>query len=97
MKHLDEANIRKLAAESMLTLSDEEVEIVKENSKVFLAQIEALKTINVEGIEIMNYPFEVETEWLRNDEETYVLDQAAVFKNAPLVEGDFIEIVKVLK
>lgn len=97
MKQLDEAMIRKLALDSMFTLSDEEVEFIKEDSKVFLAQIEALQAIDVSDVEIMSYPFEDETNWLRSDDESYALPQETVFKNAPLVEGDYVEIVKVLK
>lgn len=97
MKHLDEKTIRKLAQDSMFTLTDEEVAFIHEDSKVFLAQIKALHNVDASGVEAMNWPFEQETQWLRSDDESNSLPQEAVFKNAPLVEGDFIEIVKVLK
>lgn len=97
MKELNQETIERLASESMFSLSPEEVEEIKEGSKAFLEQIELLNAVDVSDTLAMDYPFEEETTWLRNDQDTHALSQEEVLLNAPLVEGDFVEIVKVLK
>ncbi len=65
-------------------------------SAVFLKQIEQLDLIDTDAIEMMDMPFDTITTWLREDEVTHTMDHEAALSNAPKVEGDFIEIVKVL-
>lgn len=96
MKKLDKEAILKHAQDLMLALSDEELESVDKDAKVYLNQIASLQAYNTEGVEPMSYPFEVETHWFREDEPTHVISREAAFENAPRGDGEYFEVVKVV-
>lgn len=97
MEKLNRDTITKLALDSMMHLSEAEINEIETDSAVYLKQIEYLKAVDIEGVESLSYPFEAETMWLRSDDTSYALAQETLFKNVPLTEGDYVEIVKVLK
>lgn len=96
MKKLDKELIEKFASDLMFRLTDEELEMVEANAHVFERYVDKIQAIDTEGVEVMSYPFEMETTWLRGDEPNHVIDQSLAFENAPRVDGDYFEIVKVV-
>ncbi|CAM2839944.1 Asp-tRNA(Asn)/Glu-tRNA(Gln) amidotransferase subunit GatC [Erysipelothrix tonsillarum] len=96
MKNLDKELIEKFASDLMFRLTDEELEMVAANAPVFERYVNKIQGIDTQGVEVMSYPFEMETTWLREDEPDHVIDQALAFENAPRVDGDYFEIVKVV-
>lgn len=96
MEKLDTNLIQKLAKDLMVELSDNEVEMIHQESFNFLSQVSMLQDIDVDGVEVMSYPFAEETSWLREDVVDHTLDQELAFKNAPRINGDYFEIVKVV-
>lgn len=96
MEKLDKELIEKLSKDLMFRLTDEEIEMIHSESSLFLNQVKVLHDINTDGIEVMSYPFETATSWLREDESNHVIGQSLALKNAPRVEGDYFEIVKVV-
>ena len=45
----------------------------------------------------MSYPFEEETQWLRDDVEDHRIDREQAFMNAPRHDDEYFEIVKVVQ
>lgn len=97
MEKLDKELIKKLSKDLMFELSEEEVNSVHEASFNFLSQVKVLQSIDVSDVEVMSYPFETDTVWMREDTVDHQIDQELAFKNAPRIEGDYFEIVKVVK
>lgn len=97
MEKLDKELIKKLSKDLMFELSEEEVNSVHEASFNFLSQVKVLQSIDVSDVEVMSYPFETDTVWMREDIADHQIDQELAFKNAPRIEGDYFEIVKVVK
>lgn len=96
MEKMDKNLIRKLAKDLMFELSDAEIDSIHADSTNFMSQVNVLQAIDTDGVEVMSYPIESETSWLREDSVDHILDQEAAFKNAPRVHGDYFEIVKVV-
>lgn len=96
MEKMDKNLIRKLAKDLMFELSEAEIESIHADSNNFMSQVNVLQAIDTEGVEVMSYPIETETSWLREDNVDHVLEQEAAFENAPRVQGDYFEIVKVV-
>ncbi len=97
MKEFSKEMVLSLAQQNMFSLSDEEIEKCIASSRVFLEQIESLKSIDTRGVEAMDMPYDTINEWMREDSVTHLLDKNDLLSNAPTVEGDYIEIVKVVK
>ena len=97
MEKLDKELINKLSKDLMFELSDDEVNKIHDESVNFLSQVKVLLDIDVSGVDVMSYPFEEDTQWLREDSVDHVIDHEKAFKNAPRVKGDYFEIVKVVK
>lgn len=97
MDKLNKELIVKLSKDMMFELSEAEIEDVYEASAHFLKQVEVLHAIDVSGIDVMSYPNEHETAWMRSDDQPVVIDQSKAFANAPRVEGDYFEVVKVVQ
>lgn len=97
MDKLSKELIVKLSKDLMFELTSEEIEDVFEASASFMKHVDVLQAINVEGVEVMSYPVEHETVWMRSDDASRVIEQKQAFKNAPRVEGDYFEVVKVVQ
>ncbi|AMC92645.1 hypothetical protein AOC36_01130 [Erysipelothrix larvae] len=97
MKRFTNEQIDSLCEDLMLTISDEERAFILKESEIFMAQLEAIQDVDTDNVAMMSYPFEVETNWLREDVVTHVLSQEVMFENAPKTQGDYIEIVKVIE
>ncbi len=96
MKKIDKNLIEKLSSDLMLTLTDDEVKDIEANIPIFTGYIQQLQSIDTDGVEAMNYPFDAPTSWLRDDVVSHVIDQELAFENAPTRDGDYFEIVKVV-
>lgn len=96
MNQFSKEQVQRLAKDLMLSLTDDEMEIVLKDSAIFMAQLEALQAVDTESVEMMSYPFENDTTWLREDVVSHVISQETAFKNAPHTEGDYVEIVRVV-
>ena len=96
MKSLDKDTITKLASDLMLELTDTETAQIEKDAVLFAQQVAALHHIDTAGVTPMSYPFEEERQWLRDDVANHVISQELAFENAPRIEGDYFEIVKVV-
>lgn len=97
MEKLDRDLIIKLSKDLMLELSDDEVDNIVEESALYLNYVSHLQAIDCKGVDAMSYPFEEETSWLRDDEESHVIDRERAFLNAPRHDDEYFEIVKVVQ
>lgn len=96
MKRLDKELIVKLSKDLKLELTQDQVSDFEEGLKTYSDYVTILQGIDTEGVNVMSYPFETPTTWLRDDKVTHELTHELAFKNAPRVEGDFFETVKVV-
>lgn len=96
MKTLDGQGFKALAMQLHFSLSDEEANDIKHEFDVFIEQMDLLKTIETEGVEPMVYPFDEETNFLREDVVDHVLPVQDVLMNAPKTKNGFIVTQKVV-
>lgn len=92
---LNEAQIRKVARLSRLALDDEAILVYREQLSSVLGHIALLNSLDVEGVEPMAHPLPL-TNRLGDDEPIAGMSIDALLANAPMVEGDFIAVPKVL-
>ena len=97
MENFSTEYFEKLAHDLMFDLSPEEVEALKKDFEAVEKQVELFETINTDGVEPMAYPFETPTVFLREDEESMVLDQKDALANARDVKMGHIHVPKVVK
>lgn len=89
--------LQKLARSLMFEISDEEsMELVQEFD-LLLQQIQILDQIDTSGVEEMVYPITSYSSYLREDLATDSLTTQEVLLNASHQDGEYIEVVKVLK
>lgn len=97
MKKIDKALIDTLSRDCKFQLSaEEEAEILAEKTE-FMTMLSYLNLIDTEAVKPMCYPFEAATSYLRPDEISHISEQKLIFKNAPHREGDYFEVVEVVK
>ena len=93
----DRAYFRKLANQLMFDLSDEEADDIIAEFETLNRQMTLLDAINTDDVEIMVYPFEDDTVFLRKDEVSHVLSQDDALANVKdKIEGHFV-LPKVVK
>lgn len=87
---LDREYFKKLANQLMFSLTDEEADNIVKEFGTLQSQMALLDKINTDDVLPMEYPFEHETYFLREDEVSNVISQEDALKNAkdPL-EGHF--------
>lgn len=97
MEQYSKQYFKKLANQIMFDLSDEEIEELQVEFQDLTKQMELLDKIDTTHIEAMAYPFEEETQFLREDCVNHTLTQEEALANAPKVSGGQIVVPKVVK
>lgn len=95
MEKFTKEEVNLLAKMLMIELTDEEAKALVED-KTMVQLTEFVEAIDTEGVDMMHLPFEEETNWLREDEVSHVVEKEKMLKNAPKTDGEFIEIVQVI-
>lgn len=94
-EHLNEAQVRKVARLSRLALDDEAIHVYAEQLSSVLEHIARLNSLDVDGVEPMAHPLELNNR-LAADEPTEGMPVEILLANAPVTEGPFIAVPKVL-
>ena len=95
MKKLNKTLIKELADSLMIKISEEELELILKDES-FYQLLEFMECVDTSDVAMMHMPFEEETSYLRDDVVTHVLNREIVMKNAPIHDGEFIEVVQVI-
>ena len=90
-------NLKKLGNQLMFDIKDDELVLLEKDFKIFLDQIQLLNTIDTTNVEPMIYPLDDITTFLRNDEDTHILDRELILDNAKRKENGYFVIPKVVK
>lgn len=98
MKTVNEKTLLEAAHNLMFDIDEVELEVLKEEYADILDAIEEMKSIpNIDQLRPLIFPYEIVTDYLREDEVDNVLSQEEVLKNASKVEEGQIVIPKVVK
>lgn len=89
--------LRHLAHQCMFDCSDEELSDIQNEFVILEKQMELLNQVNTEGVEPMIYPFEMETNFLREDEVTNVLSEEDALCNAAKTKNGHVLVPKVVR
>lgn len=92
---LTDADIRKIAKLSRLSIADSQVAVVRTQLSSILGHIAQLQAVPVEGVEPMAHPLRIVNR-LDNDEPKATLPVEEFLKNAPAVQDRFLAVPKVL-
>ena len=87
--------VRHLALLARVSMSDEEVELMRDQMTNILDQFEVLKEVDTQDVEPTAHSWDVETV-MREDEVRPSCDKEKVLANAPQREGDFLRVKAVL-
>jgi aspartyl/glutamyl-tRNA(Asn/Gln) amidotransferase, C subunit len=96
MKELED-KLKILALKTMFELSDEEMPAMIEEYEIFMNHVEALETIDTNGVEPLSFPYEYSTTFLREDEVNYIVSTDEILKNAPDQIENQIRLPRVVK
>lgn len=97
MEQINVAYLEKLARDLMFELSDQEAKELQEEFDGLLAQLALFDEIDTEGVERMVFPFEVETEFMREDVVDNVLSQSDALANVKMTKAGHVHVPKVVK
>lgn len=87
---------RVVAQKIFLGFTEKEWETVDYEFSILEKDVEFLNSIDTEGVESMDLPFEVNENSLRIDDEGFVLKAEDVVLNAADKENNMVKIVKVV-
>ncbi len=96
MRKFTKEEIEILSRDLMFTCTDDEMEIIADNSLGYFYNLSLLEKIDTEGVKALSYPNENIRHTLREDVITHTLDREEALKNAPTQEEGYIEIVQVI-
>ena len=98
MKKVSQKTLLEAAHNLMFDIDEVELEVLTEEYADLLEAIEHMKTIkNIDHVKPMVFPYEVVTDYLREDIVEAPLSQEEALKNASKVEEGQIVIPKVVK
>ncbi|QBQ07337.1 glutamyl-tRNA(Gln) amidotransferase subunit C [Spiroplasma gladiatoris] len=89
--------IYELADDIMLDLTEQEADEFLKLENDLLSKFEKVFAINVNGVEPSHYCFEYLNSYLRDDNQTRVIQKNELLNNAPKVVDGFVAIEKVVK
>ncbi len=92
---LTTSQVLHVAKLSRLALSDQEIELAKEDLGTIFDHISLLNTIDTKGVEPLDHPTELQNRD-RDDSVGPTLSQQQVLLNAPEVKDVFFDVPKVL-
>ena len=88
--------VRKVAALSRLSLTDEELATYGEQLTQILGYVDVLNEVDIDGVEPMPHAVELQNVF-RADERRPSLDRAAALANAPKTDGKFFHVPQILE
>lgn len=88
--------VQHVARLARLSLSDEELERMREQLDAILAYIDKLRELDVEGVEPTSHAVPL-VNVMRDDEVTPVLAQDAALANAPDRAGEFFRVPRIIE
>ena len=91
-----ENKLKAIALKTMFSLTDEEMpEMIKEY-EIFMNYVDALESIDTEGVAPLCFPYEQITTFLREDEPVDVVEVKDLLSNGPDVVENQIRVPKVV-
>jgi aspartyl/glutamyl-tRNA(Asn/Gln) amidotransferase C subunit len=98
MKKVSQKSLLEAAHNLMFDIDEVELQILTEEYADILEAIECMKNIpNIDHVKPMVFPYDLVTDYLREDIADNVLDKKEALKNASKVEDGQIVIPKVVK
>ncbi len=91
-----EEMLKKLGLKTMFDISDEEMPDLVKEYDVFMSHVAVLEKIDTTGVEVMAYPYEIETTFLREDEPDHIVSREDILSNGPEVQDNQIKMPKVV-
>lgn len=91
-----EMMLKQLGKKTMFDISEQEMPALVQEYEVFMHHVEVLNHIDTTDVEVLAYPYEIETTFLREDEVTNVKEVSEVLKNAPSIQDNQIKMPKVV-
>ncbi len=91
-----EEMLKDLGRKTMFNVSDDEMEALVNEYNVFMNYAKALEDIDTDGVEPLAFPYEIETTFLRDDDETRVISREDALSNAKEVKDNQIKVPKVV-
>ena len=70
-----ELMLKKLGRKTMFDIHDDEMEALVKEYDVFMSHVKALEAIDTEDVEPLAFPYVIETTYLRDDDESYVISR----------------------
>ena len=91
-----EEMLKRFGLKTMFMIKDDEmIELIKEY-EVFMDQVSMLDKIDTSGVEPLDYPYEMETTYLREDMDDTIISNDDALKNAKDVLANQIKVPKVV-
>ncbi|MCI9292668.1 MAG: Asp-tRNA(Asn)/Glu-tRNA(Gln) amidotransferase subunit GatC [Erysipelotrichaceae bacterium] len=97
METKDQAYFKRLANQLMFDVSDQEIKELQTEFEILEEQIKMLERINTDGVEEMIYPFEQETQFLRDDVVDHTIAREDALENVKAVMAGHVHVPKVVK
>ncbi len=88
--------LKELGRKTMFDISDEEMPALVEEYEIFMNHVKLLEQIDTTDVDIMAYPYEIESTFLREDQVTNTKDVSEILVNAPSVQDHQIKMPKVV-
>ena len=88
--------VRHLSVLTRINMTDEEVEIMRDQMADILESIEVLRQVDTEGVEPTGHSVDLDSV-MREDISSDSIPLKDALSNAPLIEGDFIRVRAVLE
>lgn len=88
--------LKRFGLKTMFMIKDDEmIELIKEY-EVFMDQVSMLDKIDTSGVEPLDYPYEIEITYLREDIDDTIISNDEALKNAKDVFANQIKVPKVV-
>lgn len=92
-----EKMLKILAEKTMFHIDDDHMDALIKEYQVFMSHVQVLETIDTQDIEPLPFPYEIETTFLRNDEDIHSIKREDALKNAHCVFKDQVKVPKVVE
>ena len=96
MTHISSDEVRHLALLCRVAMSDDDVELMRDQMSNILSNISILNQVDTEGVEPTGHSVDL-VSVMRDDEVEPSTDREEILANAPTREGDFIRVRAVLE
>ena len=95
-KKINKVIVHHLAEEIMLDANLLNIDLILQEFDDIFYLMDYVKQIDTSEVVPLDYPFETERSYLRDDQATDCCDQADLLATAPAVEGDFVIVNEVI-